>query len=80
MSNVSSLGFAQRIDDETDLGGCETAGRVRETGLMEGIHQVRVMVYPLHELLAGSGCSDVGAIELGKLTFAVGLYFHFFDL
>jgi len=54
----------------------EAAGSVGEAGPAKVVHQVRIEVYPLHQLLAGSSGGDVGTIELGEFALSVGLYFH----
>ena len=45
---------------------------------MEVVHEVRVQVYPLHELLAGCSGRDVRTVELGKFALTVCAEFHDF--
>ena len=70
------LGLAQGFDNELDLGGCEAAGDIRITDGTEVVHQVRIIVDPQHQFLSGGSDSDVRAIELCQLSFAIGFDFH----
>ena len=74
---VIELRFSQRIDYQTDLCRGEASGCIGEAGLMECIHEVGIMVNPLHELLSGCSGSNMRAIELGEFAFAIGAEFHF---
>ena len=70
------LGFSQGIHNQLDLCRGETAGGIREADGTEVVHQVRIVVDPQHQFLAGSGGGDIRAIELGQLPFAIGSYLH----
>ena len=71
------LGLAQGFDNELDLGRGEAAGGIRITDGTKVVHQVRIIVDPQHQFLSGGSGSDVRAIELCQLSFAVCFDFHY---
>ena len=70
------LGFSQGIDYQPDLSRCEATGGIRKTNGTEIVHQVRIVIDPQHEFLAGSSGSDIRAVELCQLSFAIRTNFH----
>ena len=74
----SMSGFANGLDNKTDLYGGEGTGGVGHAIALQGFLKLGLKTDPMHEL-AASGClGNMGVVELGQLALSISTYLKLF--